>query len=173
MGIVLVNIDWNVVPTSLFLFYLFFRTDSFSLFSRFKRAGFGTTRKNAPTWRFLCALALTGIRGGAARRGARADPGAFPLSPHSPPKTTDKTLILHYINLKKLQQSVAPHKNLKLPLSPVAFFLPARVHPLIQTSRAAPGLTCWPFDAVGVDLNRQDQQKCAGVHRVGVLVHFR
>lgn len=34
-------------------------------------------------------------------------------------------------------------------------------------------LTCWPLDAIGVDLNRQNQQKGAGVHRVDVLVHFK
>lgn len=34
-------------------------------------------------------------------------------------------------------------------------------------------LTCWPFDAIGVDLNSQNQEKGAGVHRVDVLVHFK
>lgn len=34
-------------------------------------------------------------------------------------------------------------------------------------------LTCWPLDAIGVDLNSQNQQKGAGVHRVAVLVHFK
>lgn len=35
------------------------------------------------------------------------------------------------------------------------------------------GLTCWPLDAVGVDLNSQNQEKRAGVHRVAVLVLFK
>lgn len=34
-------------------------------------------------------------------------------------------------------------------------------------------LTCWPLDAIGVDLNSQNQQKGAGVHHVVVLVHFK
>lgn len=34
-------------------------------------------------------------------------------------------------------------------------------------------LTCWPLNAIGVDLNSQNQQKGAGVHRVAVLVHFK
>lgn len=33
-------------------------------------------------------------------------------------------------------------------------------------------LTCWSLNAIGVDLNSQNQQKGAGVHRVAVLVHF-
>lgn len=35
------------------------------------------------------------------------------------------------------------------------------------------GLTCWPLDAIGVDLNSQNQEKGAGVHRVVVLVLFQ
>lgn len=34
-------------------------------------------------------------------------------------------------------------------------------------------LTCWPLDAIGVDLNSQNQQKGAGVHREALLVHFK
>ena len=34
-------------------------------------------------------------------------------------------------------------------------------------------LTCWSLDAIGVDLNSQNQEKGAGVHRVAVLVHFK
>lgn len=34
-------------------------------------------------------------------------------------------------------------------------------------------LTCWPLDAIGVDLNSQNQEKGAGVHRVDDLVHFK
>lgn len=34
-------------------------------------------------------------------------------------------------------------------------------------------LTCWPLDAIGVDLNSQNQQKGAGVHRAAQLVHFK
>lgn len=32
------------------------------------------------------------------------------------------------------------------------------------------GLTCWPLDAVGVDLNSQNEENRAGVHGVAVLV---
>lgn len=35
------------------------------------------------------------------------------------------------------------------------------------------GLTCWPLDAIGVDLDGQNQEKRAGVHRVVVLVPFQ
>lgn len=34
-------------------------------------------------------------------------------------------------------------------------------------------LTCWPFVTIGVDLNSQNQQKGAGVHRDAVLVHLK
>lgn len=34
-------------------------------------------------------------------------------------------------------------------------------------------LTCWPLNAIGVDLNSQNEQKGAGVHRQAVLVHFK
>lgn len=43
----------------------------------------------------------------------------------------------------------------------------------VQESEVNRSLTCWPLDAIGVDLNSQNQQKGAGVHRLAVLVHFQ
>lgn len=43
----------------------------------------------------------------------------------------------------------------------------------VQEIEVNRSLTCWPLDAIGVDLNSQNQQKGAGVHRLAVLLHFQ
>lgn len=43
----------------------------------------------------------------------------------------------------------------------------------VQKIEVNRSLTCWPLNAIGVDLNSQNQQKGAGVHRLAVLVHFK
>lgn len=48
------------------------------------------------------------------------------------------------------------------------FKLSGRVRELAASAR----LTCRPLDAIGVDLDGQNEEEGAGVHRVAVLVHF-